>query len=196
MRYSPVIQAPGRNLARTTHEVRHDYIGQDFDCSCGCRDSRSCGIRYCATCASQPTPRSSPSPQTLCVLCAGSRLRLLGTLWLLLDAPARLGWLGLAPASRARLRLGNKQQEETERPLHLLMQGPIFWGRMPHNTASQQNSSPSSRQALPKFNPQKQPVGSIPNGPFTLHSREKQEPRIHDIVIAEPKYAGNESNCR
>jgi len=35
-------------------------------------------------------------------------------------------------------------------------------------------------QAFPKFNLAEQPVGPIPNGAFTRHSREKQEPRIQE----------------
>jgi hypothetical protein len=51
-------------------------------------------------------------------------------------------------------------------------------------------------QALPKFNLHKQAVGPIPNGAFTRHSREKQEPHSTKNVDAERKCAGNEWNGR
>jgi len=47
-----------------------------------------------------------------------------------------------------------------------------------------------SPQALPKFNPRKQPLMPIPNELFTGHSREKQEPHIHEIVVAERNSQG------
>jgi len=50
--------------------------------------------------------------------------------------------------------------------------------------------APVPPQALPKFNPRKQPLRPIPNELFTGHSREKQEPRITTIVVAERNSQG------
>ena len=110
------------------------------------------------------------------------RLRLLRGLRLLLEAPARLGQLGLACASRTSLRLENTNNDNRK------PNGPCVCrckGRFPlrparHNTRIGSALPCNSPEALPKFNPRKQPLRPIPNGLFTSHSREKQEPRIDD----------------
>jgi hypothetical protein len=94
--------------------------------------------------------------------------------------------LGLTCASHTSLRLktknnvSKKRNSPTERPLRLPMQGPFF-RRGPLGTTRRINSDfvLVRPQALPKFNPRKQAVGSFPNGLFTGHSREKQEPPAH-----------------
>jgi len=50
--------------------------------------------------------------------------------------------------------------------------------------------APLPPKALPKFNPRNQPLRPIPNELFTGHSREKQEPHIHEIVVAERNSQG------
>lgn len=142
-----------KRTAATSHaqhrRFRHDYIGQDFDCPCGCRDSRSCGLRFCATCASASTPRSSPSsPQTLCVLRARSGSTLTRHP---LTATGRASESGMAGAGTcvacaSAFRITNKQQEENERPLRLLMQGPIFWGVRRRTLRCSNISPPSHRK--------------------------------------------------
>src|SRR5262249_43013840 len=104
---------------------------------------------------------------------------------LLLEAPARRGQLGLACASRTSLRLeitSNGNQK---------LNGPCVCrckGRFPVKSrayfmaAKSLPFAPVPPQALPKFNPRKQPLRPIPNELFTGHSREKQEPRITTIV--------------
>ena len=48
-RHSRSIKADCSNLTRTTCEVHHDYFGQNFHCSCGCRHPWSRSLRDCAT---------------------------------------------------------------------------------------------------------------------------------------------------
>ena len=106
-RHSHVIQADGGNLTRTTCEVHHDYFGQNFHCSCGCRHPWFRSLRDCAACAgsSQPPPSSPPQTRRRRYRTGRPRLRLLRGLRLLLETSARRGQLGLACASRTSLRL-------------------------------------------------------------------------------------------
>jgi len=178
-RDSRSIQAAYSNLTRTTCEVHHDYSAKTFTALAA---AATLGLAAFAT--AQPTQAHSHhhhhhrhvgvivapvGPSTL----APRPMAATGSV----SASGTVG-AGMCVAYVSAFR-NHKQRQKTKRPLRL--RGPIF-RHAARGITLRMNSvfAAVPPQALPKFNPRKQPLEPFPNGLFTGHSRKKLEPRAHD----------------